>query len=541
MQCTKYHPDDRCLPLAELFAERSGTRPLTILVAITGAHPRLLALIHRNAHRGSVVAKVDMTSTIRPLTATIMSSPINSLSTELLLEIFLYLHDRTHSHQKLRSSFLSQVCTSWRQAAFLAQELWSVIVIWCKKYDPNDRRLSLAELFAERSGDRPLTIVVHSAAAHPRLIALICNNAHRVQSLRLYTNSSSIFISLGGKAFPTLQHCRVLLPTPIWPETALKVAFPNRLCTSLSKLTLSGGLQPSNFDLACDKIRQLDVSLNTTNAFSDPRADTIPVQLFEALPLLETLSIVLLDRSFGSGLFQSPFRWPTRSAVEQHDLVAFRLICNSAQLQWIPELPRLQRLHLEVINSLQHDVTFNPNILLSFFQRAGRQIEFLDLYVEEEIIRQHPNIWEGLLPLIPKVRAFRTLALQDGSMEILLDHRITKPRLLPYLHTLRLRFPWFTSSDQPNIWTLDALLAMLRSRGWVEDDDPNFTLAETHLRAVVVMVNSLKKQLGVGGVTRLEDWQARLRSWHGGRFVLQVSDIFDWSDPEVIGGSLFVG
>ena len=118
----------------------------------------------------------------------------------------------------------------------MAQELWSVIVIWCRKFNLDDRRLSLAELFAERSGNRPLTIVVRSEAAHPRLIALICDNGRRLQSLRLHSNSFSILTALDGKPFPSLETCHILLPNPIWPETTLALPFPNsssRTCVVL--------------------------------------------------------------------------------------------------------------------------------------------------------------------------------------------------------------------------------------------------------------------------------------------------------------------
>ena len=469
-----------------------------------------------------------------------MSSPltISSLSTELLLRVFLHVHDRTRAHQKLWCPPFSQVCGAWRQTAFLAQELWSVIVIWCRKRDPNDRRLSLAELFVERSGNRPLTIVVHSEAAHPRLIALISDNANRVQSLRLHTNSFCILTALCGKPFPSLEACSILLPNPIWP-TRLTLAFPNRLCTVLHEIALSGGIRPANFDLHWDKIRHLDANFGLTNAMGDPLANTIPVPLFEVLPMLETLTAALVQSSYECRRFQSPFRWQMTSTVSQHDLVAFRLRCNSAQLQWIPELPRLQRLQLDLVNSWQHGVTYDPGTMLSFFRRAGGQLEFFDFCADVEILDQHPNIWEHLLPLVPKVRALRTLAKQDDRLHILLNHRLTTtPRLLPYLHTLRLRFPW--QSDHSLSWTLDALLAMLRSRGWMEEDDDDKPLAQTpYLQAVFINTFQLKTKLGARGLEQLQDSQARLRARYGGRLVLQVNDGFDWSDIEVIGGSLY--
>jgi len=175
---------------------------------------------------------------------------------------------------------------------------------------------------------------------------------------------------------------------------------------------------------------------------------------------------------------------------------------------------------------------------VSFFRRTGRQLEFLDLETDVEILEQHPEFWERLLPLVPKVRALRALARQDGRLEILLNHRLTNtPCLLPCLHTLRLRFPWKSYHMLP--WNLDALLAMLHSRGWMEEDE---THAKTpYLQAVFVSVSRLKQMLGVQGVEQLQDWQARLRARHGGRLVLQVKHSFVRNDIEAIGGSLYDG
>lgn len=96
-----------------------------------------------------------------------------------------------------------------------------------------------------------------------------------------------------------------------------------------------------NFDLHWDKIRHLDANFSVMNALDDSQANTIPLQLFEVLPALETLTAILIQPSFDSH-FQSPFRWQMAPAVNQHNLVALRLKCSSAQLQWIPDLPHLQ-------------------------------------------------------------------------------------------------------------------------------------------------------------------------------------------------------
>ena len=465
-----------------------------------------------------------------------MPSSINCFSTELLLEVFFHMRDLRNAHQKLRSPSVSQVCRSWRAVSFLAQDLWSIIAVRCN--DPDDPRLSLAELFAERSGRHPLTFWVYTAVAYPRLVALICQNAHRVEGIQLYIESLSVLDSLGETAFPSVQRATIAVPSAalrVRRNTELALAFPNRLCTNLRNLTLSGGLQPSDFDLRTDEIRQLAFNFRLFSAFGDPRTDAIRVKIFETLPTLETLDATLIQPSFGPRGFQTPFHWAMRAAVKQHNLTSLRLVCTAEQFEWIPELPRLQRLQLKVFDKGQY-ASFPQGLhaLISFFRRVGSQIEFLDLYIDTENLRRHPAIWERLLPLIPNVQALRTSLEQDDRLETLLNHDLTNPRLLPYLHTLRLDY---RCSREFLHHTLYPLRAMLRSRGWKEDEDKDSWNADTRLRAV--FINIPRMNLNAEGAQFLEDWQKQFRARHGRRFMLQISHHFAGGEPEIIGGSLF--
>ena len=386
-----------------------------------------------------------------------------SLLFEILVEIFSYAHNECCAQRVLRPPPVSQVCRSWRHASLVAKEIWTTIAIRCKK-NSDDLRISLAEVYAQRSGDLPLTIAVHSATPHPRLIDLIRRNAWRVKSIAVYSDSTFLFDSLGGQAFPSLESCRLQLSTPIWPNVLLQLRFPSsEYCPRIRDLRLTGGLSEFNFEFLIHQANVLNHYIAYRTAGCEDvdwgRRSTFPFRVFNIFPGMETMTAILVPPRGNHRLDVSLRR--VLPIPQHHNIVALDLTCEPYHTVLVPPLPRLKRLALSIPTR-----SYSTYQLISFFERTGGEIEYLAVRIPDF----PATIWERILPLTPKVLAFRAVAQAINALERLLT--LTKDTnvvpILPLLHTLCLYYP--SHEMDFHCWTVDPLLNMLRSRGWADDE-----------------------------------------------------------------------
>ena len=474
---------------------------------------------------------------------------INTLSAELLADIFLYLHDVIPTWS-IKPPIVGQVCQWWRHVTFLAKELWCTIPIRCDQ--DGGGRILLAEVYAERGGDHPLTLLLgyrHNNTVLPteRVKKLVQAHAKRVRSLylwvgpRMYHNFDWLGMSGTGQgegfqAWSSLEFCqfRVEWPMdslsfPIWPNPSYFIPFPSRVSApNLRKFHAGGGIFPFNFDLDKNKIRHLVIDFDEAeNAQGYSRANTVAPRIFETFPNLQTFE-ARLSPTMSAVRYDSPFSftlpWSSHQGVGQYTtLRALHLTSGSqSELEWIPPLPRLQRLQL----GFQHEKEFSSpsrratiTSLLSFLRRVGGDVEFLSLNIPA-LSMGNPEIWHDILSLTPKVRSLSLSEVrEEHNLERLLNVEETQPPLVPFLHTLR----WYHDEDAYSHyytkygWSIDPLLEMVRSRGWLVDDHQVLSGSKndkTYLTSVFVPKPYEETLVQPGCEARFEEKRVQLRRWN---------------------------
>lgn len=108
-----------------------------------------------------------------------LTAPINSLQTEILVEIFTYLVDyKAGDTEHLLP--VTHVCSLWRAVALSAPMLWTTVSI---------NKVELAEELLPRSRTLPLSLILTTLQRTHRFVPLIVPHIHRLRVLLLHVSN----------------------------------------------------------------------------------------------------------------------------------------------------------------------------------------------------------------------------------------------------------------------------------------------------------------------------------------------------------------
>ncbi|EUC55607.1 F-box-like domain protein, putative, partial [Rhizoctonia solani AG-3 Rhs1AP] len=197
-----------------------------VCAALTNSRP-IPSLNYSQSLRDEMDAGIELLTTFEKRTAQIKYTlnkainslvvPANSLPDEILSRIFHFTINLQFSsfeefvdsgELSTNSLAISQVCTRWRQVAFGSKSLWTHIdLAACNGLFP------LAQLFAARSGDLPLSVRAVERIDLPNqwnnflLNELFEAVGHRLETIDLNLGQSLLFPNIRFSTLRSLVHC----------------------------------------------------------------------------------------------------------------------------------------------------------------------------------------------------------------------------------------------------------------------------------------------------------------------------------------------